>query len=406
MMEDDCMRKMSKLFMFVALIGLYGGGKAFSQNLSFHGFIASGLGINLDNKQLLAVENFVGTPAGYFSLNPTLDNEEKTAGISANLSVMPGWQARENLSPVMPWFYGYTKLWDELVTIEGGLLKELRFTTGELVMGNTEDGTSALGGLVILKPHSTVQVGLGAYLGLLTDYETINPVHPINGMMGVKAENGLYAANVAFSLPNVFDLIVGYRLPFTDESSDPVFHPDPVENPDRFIASVKLTAIDNVSLVLEADLEGISDNAINALYGLSASYTRNDLKLGLNSVLRNDDRKGELYSFPDFPVTTGDDPYLGFMLYGTYTIGSLIPRADFFFGLGGTGPNDYYWQRFFRTNVSYNFADKFFAFRPSVMYKFTPLMSVEGGALLNVKMPEVGDMKLVPQIYLSFLYMF
>jgi hypothetical protein len=390
-MEVDCMRKMLRVFVFAALISLCAGEAVFSQGLTFSGAITGGIGgwFGDGAPKLLSMDNYSGE-AGV-SLTGSMDNDDKTAGVSANLSVWPKGYTDGKLYPFLLYAYGYAKLWDELVTLKGGLINDTTFNTpGECLRTDAGEG---VGALLILKPHSMLQLGLGAYVGLLQlpnhqvdPYVSSNPSYD-NGF--VDADGGVYTASMAFSLPNVLSLAAAYRLPYKYNG----------DNPDRLTAGIKVTAISDITLAVEAQLTGISDNEIVTRYTFTPVYTRDALKVGLNSVVRTNNG-------PKFIPTWGDDPYAGFMAYGAYTLGKWVPWADVYFGMGGTGPDDYWWKNFYLQGVTYNLDDKFIAFRPSVTYYATSLMSIELGGLINGRMPDGGDMEFDGSVYLSFVYIF
>jgi hypothetical protein len=234
---------------------------------------------------------------------------------------------------------------------------------------------------MILKPHSLLKLGFGAYLGMLY----FDKIYALSGDGLINAGNGVYTASLAFSLPDAFDLTAGYRLPYTDEENGNA------EKPDQFFAGVKLQALKDITLVVDAQLNGVSDNAITAMYGLTTAYSRDALKVGLDGVLQTKDGK--------------DDPAIGFMLYGSYAIKKLLPRFDVYFGTGSTGGKKYYWK-YFCEDPTYNAGDKFIGFRPSLTYNATSTMSIESGVLINGRMPDGSDIKFDSSVYLSFAYMF
>lgn len=396
------MKKVLKVLTFAVMFCLCAGGMVFSQSLSFSGTISGGIGVAVgdgnygdnalatddapavkaESPRLLGIDNFSGSSG--LALTASLDNDEKTAGLSTNLSVYPDLYSG-NAYPVMLWAYGYTKLWDELVTLKGGMVNDATFLNpGDLIQNGVDDG---MGALVIVKPHSTLKLGAGAYLGILNGDEKIHTLNILK--QGVDADKGLYTVGLAFSLPKFFDLTATYRFPYYDNGSI---------NWEQLTAGVKVTAIENLTLALEtwftgslADDKRVFDN-LNAMYALTSAYTRNDLKIGLNSAVKTKDGS--------------DDPYAGFQLYGAYTIDKLVPRADVYFGLGGTGAQNYFWKNYYLQGVTYNSGDKFIGFRPSVKYNVTSLMSVEGGILVYGRMPAETDLTFDGQAYLSFVYIF
>jgi hypothetical protein len=304
-----------------------GGGGIFSQYLSFSGVIAAGIGCYFaeDEAKLMAVDNFMRASGGYFSLDGTLDNAEKSAGIKTRFEVWPELY-NQQLYPIVSYFYGYTNLLGDIVTLKGGLINDSTFmTAGSCVAADAGEG---LGALMILKPHSLLKLGLGAYLGMLY----FDKIYALSGDGRIDPGNGVYTASLAFSLPDAFDLTAGYRLPYTDEENGNA------DKPDQLFAGIKITAIKDTTLVLDAQLNGVSDDNITAMYGLTTAYRWDALKVGLDGVLQT--KAGE------------DDPATGFMLYGSYAIKKLLPRFDIYFGTGGTGGKKYHWK-YFLEGVTY-----------------------------------------------------
>ncbi|MDR2097728.1 MAG: hypothetical protein LBP37_04330 [Spirochaetaceae bacterium] len=372
---------MIKKFLFVALIGLLVSGMGFSQQLSFSGYIASGLGwYNEDGEtKLLAVDNYQETAGGFFRLNAAMDNTEKTSGIRFRMEADPA--SYNGLYPIVRYFYGYTDI-GSLLTVKGGMVDDATFATaGDSIGADADEG---LGGLLIIKPFSTLKLGAGAYIGPRSGDKLVNIKSASSGLLDTV--DGAYTVSLAFSLPDIFDYTLAYRFKFTD--TDPA--PDQ-EKLDRLVTGINIRVIKNMKLAFDTLISGISDNSISGMYALTTSYNIDPVTVGLDAMLQSKD--GE------------DDPSLGFILYGSYAIQKIVPRMDIYFGIGGTGGKQYYWEYYYQ-DPTYNTADKFAGFRPSILYNVSDNISVECGDLINIRIPESSDTTVGNSLYLSFLYNF
>jgi hypothetical protein len=385
--EEEFMKKISKLtkvFGFTALLGLCamggGGGVIFAQELSFDGVIASGIGLYTaeEETKILAVDNYMEAVGGFFRLNAALDDSEKSAGVKFRLEAQPG--NYNQLYPIARYFYGYTNLFGDVITLKGGMVDDGTFATAGASIG--DDAGEGLGGLVIIKPFSMVKLGFGAYIGPRSGDKILNIAKAASG--DLNAEDAAYTGSMAFGLPDIFDFTLAYRFPFADKDAG-------TDMPDQLVTGINIRAIQNITLALDAMLKGISDNEITGKYGLTTAFTKDTITVGLNSILQTKD--GE------------DNPAGAFMLYGSYTIQQLVPRLDLYFGIGGTGGTMYYWEYYYE-GTTYNTSDKFIGVRPSVTYKASDKISVELGDLIDFRIPDSADTKIDNSVYLSFVYNF
>ncbi|MDR0722309.1 MAG: hypothetical protein LBF75_05880 [Treponema sp.] len=378
---------MKKTVLSAVLIGLLSGVSAFAQNgggLSFDGVIASGIGwyFDDDGSKMFAVDNYMETAGGWFRLNAALDNAEKTSGIKFRMEAQPA--STNGLYPFVRYFYGYTNLFGDMVTLKGGMVDDATFATAGDSIGT--DGDEGLGGLLIIKPFSMLKLGFGAYIGPRSSDKILNIKSASNGELD--ALDGAYTASFAFSLPDVFDYTLGYRFKFKNKDES---DPDNQEKTDRLVTGVNIRALKNVTLAFDTLINGISDKSITGMYALTTAYSDDPLTVGLDTMIQSSDGK--------------DAPALGFMLYGSYAVKKLVPRMDVYFGIGGTGGKMYYWEYYYE-GVTYNTKDKFVGFRPSLKYNATESISVECGDLINIRMPDSTDTTFDNSLYLSFVYKF
>jgi hypothetical protein len=245
-----------------------------------------------------------------------------------------------------------------------------------------DDAGEGLGGLVIIKPSSMLKLGFGAYIGPRSGDKILNISKAASGELD--AEDAAYTGSMAFGVPDIFDFTLGYRFPFTDRDANK-------DTDDQLITGISITAIQNVTMAFDTMINGVSDNEITGKYGLATAYQKDPLTLGLKTVLQT--------------TYAHDDSAVSFMLYGSYAIQKFLPRFDVYFGTGGTG-GKYYWNGYYDDDPSYNTADKFIGFRPSLTYNATDKISVEFGDLINIRMPDGADAKADNSVYLSFVYNF
>ena len=227
-----------------------------------------------------------------------------------------------------------------------------------------------------------MKLGFGAYIGPRSGDKILNIAKVAGGELN--AEAAAYTGSLAFSLPDIFDFTLAYRLPFADRDAGK-------DMPDQLVTGINIRAIQNVTLALDAMIKGVWDNEVTGKYGLTTAFQKEALTLGLNSVLQT------TYEY--------DDPAVAFMLYGSYAIQKFLPRFDVYLGTGGTGGTMYYWEYYYE-GTTYKTADKFIGFRPSLTYNATDKISVEFGDLINIRMPDDADAKADNSIYVSFVYKF
>jgi len=353
-------KKIFGLTLLLLLMAAAGG--LWAQDLKFDGYLNSGLGVVATDRDgedaYLKVFGVDSESNGYrFRLNGSYTNEPKNAGARFRLQGQRRIDVSGYLS--MPYIYGWVGFFDSKLTLTGGIVDDGTWTTADWYWN--DDQGEGLGLLLKAEPVKGLNLGIGAYTisqqsggsnnilnyqGRLPNFADITP----------KAKDAKYTFNAAYTLPDTFRLGVSFRtknkagwnasLAPAADNIDYVY--DGREEPSQLIGEFRLLAVKGLTAVVVGVLEYLDEfselsSKRNILFSETFAYKVNDdLNIGLNAVQF-------LYNRVDKNDDNVDtDPALLFNIWGSYAFGSVVPRLDLAYFLGGqskTASGAKQWER-------------------------------------------------------------
>ena len=377
-----------KKIIVIAMLTAFAAGSAFAQGITFDGYINSGLGLIVsdadDHKPQLRVFGVDSESQGYrFRLNGSAQNEEKTVGTRFRL------QGQRDLSVTgyfsMPYLYGWINQFDNKLYVAAGLVDDGTYTTAD--WWYDDDNGEGLGVLVRVAPIDGLSIGVGAYIISQMSGGSNNMLaggFPNFRDRAINAEDAKYTFNIAYTLPDVFRFGVSYRTKnkaawgkVDDEGNYP-YSRDNFEF-DQLIGELRILAVKDLTAVVVGVIDslGDSDNQ-NITLSETFSFKVDQLRLGLNTVQF-------IYN-----SAVDTDHSLLFNLWGSYTIGSFIPRLDLVYMLGGrsrlsTTDGRYHRKGFQERQGAADVDDDYsvFSVRPSVRFNLNSRTHIEIGDMLN-----------------------
>jgi hypothetical protein len=393
-------------------------GGLFAQELKFDGSVNSGLGLIVTDQQTTDPENPTKSKAvdpyitaygvdaqspGYqFRLNGVYTNADGNAGARfrfqskyAALSVperivkgttetgndpftvtVPGTEL--GLSFAIPYAYGWVKFLDGVITLNGGLVDDASFGSGGVLLANRwgDDPGEGLGALVKLTPIPGLDFGLGAYTVSINGGGANNSLaRPLNSK--VELDEIKYTFGLAYNLPDLLKFTASFRA----ENDTNRIPPAGSSQTARAVAGIKILAVPGLTAILEAEFDRLQDfsetGTIRFLETLG--YKVGSLGFGLNS--------GQYLS-----QVTDSDIGLEFAPWVDYTLGSVVPRLDLVYFLGGTSnPALYHRVASYSSATDNNNDYNIFSVRPSVKFNIDAKTSIEIGDVIHYEKGPEGS---------------
>ena len=358
-------RKIFGLALLLLLMAAAGG--LWAQELKFDGYLNSGLGVVVTDKEgedaYIKAFGIDSESNGYrFRLNGSYTNEAKNAGARLRLQGQRRIDVSGYLS--MPYAYGWVGFFDSKLTLTGGIVDDGTWTTADWYWN--DDQGEGLGLLLKVEPVKGLNLAIGAYTisqqsGGGNNILSYNGALPNFANITPRVEDAKYTFNAAYTLPDTFRLAVSFRTknragwvpyvidstttpPTTSYTADDYGYTGR-EEPSQLVGEFRLLAVKGLTGVVIGVLENIDELSEkgNILFSETFAYKVNDdLNIGLNAaqflynrVDANDDK-----------VDT--DPGLLFNIWGSYAFGSVVPRLDLVYFLGGqskTASGAKQWER-------------------------------------------------------------
>jgi len=389
-------KKIFGLALLLLLMAAAGG--LWAQDLKFDGYLNSGLGVvtddNEDNDAYVKAFGVDSESNGYrFRLNGSYTNEAN-AGARLRLQGQRRIDVSGYLS--MPYAYGWVGFFDNVITVTGGIVDDGTWTTADWWWN--DDQGEGLGLLLKMEPVKGLNLGIGAYTisqqsGGNNNILNFGDSLPNFRDVKLKPEDAKYTFNAAYTLPDTFRLGGSFRTknkagwngtPIPTDDSDYVY--DGREESSQLIGEFRLLAVKGLTAVVIGifdKLEDFSDNG-NIILSETFGYKVNDdLNIGLNAVqffynrVVNDDKV-------DY------NPGLLFNPWGSYAFGSIVPRLDLVYFMGGRSKTviaDTQWERRGFANVAKvkDAEDDYsvFSVRPSIKINVDSRTFLEIGDMIN-----------------------
>ena len=440
-----------KKILVIAILTVFIAGSVFAQSLTLDGYFNSGLGLVVtDAKDAEDAEDDAARPQlrafgvdsesqGYrFRLNGSYQNEERTAGArfrfqsqrnlttttSVNIPgrtvdildasndptgetiVIPAQSVNISNNTYgylsIPYMYGWANLLENKLYVAAGLVDDGTYATAD--WWYNDDQTEGLGVLVRVAPIDGLSIGVGAYTISQASGGSNNILAgglPNFRDRAINLADAKYTFNLAYTMPEVVRVGVSYRTKNKaasgwSNSIAPVNkdydHTGAFEI-DQLIGEVRILAVKDLTAVAVAVIDNPgaskwSDDSMdqNIILSETFAYKVNDeLNVGFNAVQF-------LYNSKDSAGKTIDyDPSLLFNAWGSYTIGSVIPRLDLVYMMGGNSilstTTGAYHRKGFEAKQG-DAKDKkddysVFSVRPSVRFNVGSRAHIEVGNMLN-----------------------
>jgi len=440
-----------KKILVIAILTALVAGSVFAQSLTLDGYFNSGLGLVVtdaeDSNPQLRAFGVDSESQGYrFRLNGSYQNEERTAGarfrfqsqrnltnpststvtvnhpaIPAQDGVevydengdpigyvdIPGTPASTSTSTVtgpntygylsIPYMYGWVNLFDNKFYVAAGLVDDGTYATAD--WWYNDDQTEGLGILVRAAPISGLSIGVGAYtISQLSGGGNNVLAGGLDNFTNraINLADAKYTFNLAYTMPDVFRFGVSYRTknraaggwstsiaPVNDNYG---YSRDNFEL-DQLIGEVRILAVKDLTAVVVGIIDNLEDGKNqNMIFSETIAFKVNDqLNVGFNAVQ---------FIYNNYENAAGEaldyDPSLLFNLWGSYAIGSVIPRLDLVYMMGGRSrlstTDGRYQRKAFnerqgRTNVEDDHS--VFSVRPSVRVNVGNRAHIEIGNMLN-----------------------
>lgn len=385
------MKKLIVLALMVAMIS----GAAFAQ-FTLGGYINSGLGVTFtdaeDSDPTLRAFGVDSESQGYrFRLNGSAQSEDRKVGGRFRL------QSQRDLSNTgylsIPFAYGFMNFFENKLYTAAGLVDDGTYTTQDWWF-NDDVSNRGLGVFVRAMPVDGLSLGVGAF--------TINQLSggSNNGIAGgtpnfrdraILLDEAKFTVNVAYTMKDTFYLGVGYRTENKAAWSGNIMDNTDPNNPvdtgkynysrdnfefDQLVAEFRLLAVKNLTtvVVLSMDNFGDSENQNIMISETFAYKVSDEINVGLNAVQFLYNRAADV------------DPGLLFNLWGSYTIGDIIPRLDLVYFMNGRSrlstTDGRYHRKGFQDREEYSV----FSVRPSVRINTTSRSHLEIGNMFNYDM--------------------
>jgi hypothetical protein len=323
------MKEMSMKRIVAFLMVLTAGWGLLAQELKFDGYLNSGLGVVATDQA--GVDPYVTAfgvdswqPGYRFRLNGAYTNGAANAGVrfrfqsqAALLKATVSTVSVDGLSFSLPYLYGWIKLFDGVITLNGGLVDDATWNTGgALLSRNDTDQGEGLGVLIKLSPFTGLDLGVGAYTVSIKGSGDNNVLAaPLNSK--IELDDIKYTFNLGYTLADVFKFTANLRTTNTTAGA--------TRQSSRAIAGIRLLAVTNLTALLEAEFNQLQDfgNRGTLSFYETLGYKAGSLGFGLNAGQH-------------ITQVTGKDVGLEFAPWLDYTLGKIVPRLDLVYFLGGS----------------------------------------------------------------------
>jgi len=373
------MKKLAVIPVMFALLA----GALYAQELRFDGYINSGLGVinAADNDTVVKAFGVDSESNGYrFRLNGSYTNEAKNTGARFRLQSQRRIDQAGYFS--IPYVYGWAGFFDSRITLTGGIVDDGTWTTADWWWN--DDQGEGLGLLLKVTPIEGLSLGIGAFTisqqsGGSNNILSFSGSLPNFGSILIKAEDAKYTFNAAYTMKDAFRLGVSFRTknqagwaPST--AVPPADYPfNGREETGQLIGEFRLLAVKDLAAVIVGVFDKLDDFSDSGNITISETFAykiNNEINAGLDMVQF-------LYNRP-----TDEDPGLLFHLWGSYSIGSVVPRIDLTYFIGGRSNTSQQYHRRGYAAAANDFS--VFGVRPSVRINLDSRTFVEIGDAINL----------------------
>ena len=390
------MKRILLVFLTVVLVTAFG----FSQELKFDGYLNSGFGWWVSNKDGEdALFEVYGVDSerniGRFRLNGAFTNEKGTGGLNFRIQAQHNGTTTEGNSAAanafsMAYGYAWIKAFN-MLTLKAGLVDDSTWATGDVIYA--DDQGEGVGLLIKLAPVKGLDLGVGAYAASFNSGSH-------NNFLGVptkyqqRPDKIKYTFNASYTMDKVFRLMMSGRL--KNETGG-----DATQSTAHLLAEFRLLAVPNLTAVLVGELDNLSDfsdfGRIN--FYETIGYRLNDLSFGINAAQYISRKTGD-----DFGLRL--NPWISYALAEN----RIVPRLDFVYFLGGRsgGSSADYGKGYHRRSFTADYNKDTFVLnaRPSVKFNLDPRTILEFGDSFYFTKISGGDGVVSNALYLDITIRF
>jgi hypothetical protein len=205
------MMKKTKTAIVLTLILI--AGMAFAQELKFDGYVNSGLGLVITDR-----EDADGTVDPYiaaygvdseqtlfrFRLNGSYTNADGNVGAKFRFQAQTNNQGQY---PILPYAFGWVKFFD-ILTVNAGIVNDSTWESKGAIL--TDDQGEGLGVLVKVSPIKGLDLGVGAYTSN-SGSGSVNNALSNATPSAVDWNEAKYTVNGSYTMPDLFKLNATYR---------------------------------------------------------------------------------------------------------------------------------------------------------------------------------------------------
>jgi hypothetical protein len=408
------MKRLFAIAVLCAVMFAARGGAVFAQELKFDGYLNSGMGVVINDREgedvYVKVFGVDSESNGYrFRLNGSYTNEAKNIGAKFRLQGQRRIDQSGYLS--MPYLYGWVGFFENKLTLTGGLVDDGTWTSADWWWN--DDTGEGLGLLLKAEPIKGLNLGIGAYTISQqgsggNNWLQYTPRNSENGNAGtnrlpnfaeiiLKAEDVKYTFNAAYTMPDTFRLGAVFRTKnkagWTVDRwmINDVYGYSGREESMFLQAEFRLLAVKNFTAIVVGTFDKLErfEKTGNMMFSETFGYKFDNLNVGLNAVQF-------LYNRTDqYDNAVAYNPGLLFNPWVSYTIDKIIPRIDLVYFMGGrskfgsSSPENQWERRGFANVAKAKDAEddySVFSARPSVKINLDSRTFLEVGDIINYDM--------------------
>jgi hypothetical protein len=384
-------------------------GAVFAQELKFDGYFNSGLGVVSvgENDPYIRAFGVDSEQHGYrFRLNGSYQNEAKNAGVRFRLQSQSNLAATDKSKTItttgsdsatftdnnnsgylsLPYIYGYTNFFDNKISLLGGIVDDSAWQTADWWIN--DDAGEGLGALLKLTPIDGLALGFGAYIisqqgsgrnNILTTAN--NGGLPNFANVTQELKDTKYVISGSYTMKDVFRMGFSFRTKNQAGWDGNTTYAGRQES-SALYAELRILAKKELTAIIVGYLDKLEDFGKSGTSTFSETFAykvSDELNVGLDAVQF-------IYNQPD------SDLGLLFRLWGSYAIGSVIPRLDLVYFMGGRsqvggigGDNTYHRKGFANVRGTKDVDDDYsvISARPSIRINLDGRTHIEIGDMIN-----------------------
>jgi len=315
------------LCVFIAAVSVAALG--FTQELKFDGYVNSGFGLWMGNKEsgyddpprVMAFGVDSERNVGRFRLNGAYTNEAKTAGVNFRFQVQGKGVNNSAVAPALTVGYGWVKFLD-MITVKAGIVDDGTWQTADVIYN--DDQSEGVGLLVRVTPVTGLDFGAGGFTATPESSGDNNYIKALNAVP-TKMEDAKYTLNAAYTMDKVFRLMASFRT--ANKTGG-----DAKYNRSQILAEFRLLAVDGLTAIVVGQMDNLDKDYMNKDINFyeTFGYKLGSLGVGLNAAeyIRNLPSGGT----GDKELSVWINPWVSYALGEN---GAVVPRLDVVYFMSG-----------------------------------------------------------------------